>query len=91
MKNKPWTIKEEKKLVDYLSKGYSHKRCAELLDRTDSAIANRVQLLRERAEVVKPNKRRKAPEAVNHCNQYLSISVLFNVVLVAYIALEVIL
>ena len=88
MKNKPWTLKEEKRLVEYLARGHSKKDIAEMLCRSESAIINRVQLLRERAEVVKPNKRRKAPEAVNHCNQYLSISLLFNVVLVAYIALE---
>lgn len=88
MKNKPWTLKEEKRLVEYLGRGHSKKAIAEMLCRTESSIANRVQVLRERAKAVEPNKRRKAPEAVNNCNQYLSISVLFNVVLVAYIALE---
>jgi hypothetical protein len=62
-----------------------------MLCRSESAIINRVQVLRERSNAVKPKKRREAPEAVNHCNQYLSISLLFNVVLVAYIALEVVL
>lgn len=91
MKNKPWTLKEEKRLVEYLGRGHSKKAIAEMLCRSESAIINRIQVLRERAEVVKPNKRRKAPEAINNCNQYLSISLLFNVVLLAYIALEVLL
>ena len=91
MKNKPWTLKEEKRLVEYLSRGHSKREIAEMLCRSESAIINRVQVLRERSKAVKPNKPRKAHEAVNHCNQYLSISVLFNVVLVAYIALEMLL
>jgi transposase len=88
MKNKPWTLKEEKRLVEYLGRGHSKKDIAEMLCRSESAIINRVQVLRERSKAVKPNKRRKAPEAINHCNQYLSISLLFNVVLMAYIVLE---
>ena len=91
MKNKPWTLKEEKRLVEYLGRGHSKKAIAEMLCRSESAITNRIQVLRERSNAIKPNKRREAPQAVNHCNQYLSISLLFNVVLVAYIALEVVL
>lgn len=90
MKNKPWTLKEEKRLVEYLGRGHSKKAIAEMLCRTESSIANRVQVLRERAKAIEPKRDRKAPEAVNHCNQYLSISLLFNAVLVAYIALEVV-
>ena len=83
---KRWTVKEEHKLIDLISEGLSHKRCGELLGRTESAIANRVQKMRERFVVVKP--RSKQAESVKQeesSSLALYLSLLLNVVLVTHI------
>ncbi len=83
---KRWTVKEEHKLIDLISEGLSHKQCADALGRTESAIHNRVQVMRERFVVVKP-KRKQAEKVEQEESSSLALylSLLLNVALTAHI------
>lgn len=83
---KRWTVKEEHKLKDLISEGLSHKQCADALGRTESAIHNRVQVMRERFVVVKPRSK-QAEEVKQEASSSLALylSLLLNVALTAHI------
>lgn len=83
---KRWTVKEEHKLIDLISEGLSHKQCADALGRTESAIHNRVQVMRERFVVVKPRSK-QAEEVKQEASSSLALylSLLLNVALTAHI------
>lgn len=84
---KRWTVKEEHKLIDLISEGLSHKQCADALGRTESAIHNRVQVMRERFVVVKPKRKQaeKVEQEEQSPNLGLYLSLLLNVALTAEI------
>jgi hypothetical protein len=83
---KRWTVKEEHKLIDLISEGLSHKQCADALGRTESAIHNRVQVMRERFVVVKPrSKQAEKVEQEESSSLALYLSILLNVALTAHI------
>lgn len=86
---KRWTVKEEHKLIDLISEGLSHKQCADALGRTESAIHNRVQVMRERFVVVKPKRNRveqvEQEEESSILKLGVCLSALLNVALTAHI------